>query len=270
MEKFVGRQNNSKGSNLELDPKTPTTAGAVSTYISGYRQSHIQNVQEKGHLKGQKNPGPESPIHSPEERFTRRKIDNGSVLAQQVHRVPDLQDAHPERNQLTPTHGLLDSQPRPQGWLLASQYLPQTETLPGLQIQKPNMAVQSYALWPKYSPKDLYKAHSTHGKGHGFRRNMVSPISRRPTHSSSFPKRMPSEVTKSHGDPRRIWMDHQQRKIKNRTSTGLPMAGSPLRPGKPYQVSHTRQFRLDTQSLQKYCDRSEMHQEGHHEIAGPC
>ena len=155
---------------------------------------------------------------------------NGSIDPKLIHKMSKIQDAYYARSKNPVTKRLLVSVPRLQRWILAHSRVPTKKTIFGLHIQKPEMAVQSYALWPEHRTQNFHETSSSYRQSYGRRRDMVFTISRRPSNSSTYKGAMPTTPWQSSGNSKIIRLDLKSRKISPRTSTNIRMARGELRP----------------------------------------
>ena len=249
-------------------PETPTLTGAVPTHITYDRYSHQKDVKEKSHCENNKNFRPKPSIYSAKKRLDRGEADFRPVMAKPLYQVSNIQNADIEGHQRPITQGVLERQPRSERWVLAPQCLPQTEAIPGVQVQEPAMAFQGHALRPEHSTKNLHQTDSSDGKGHDTRRHMVPPIFRRSPYNSSFKRRMSYKTPKSNSNTQKVWLDYKRKEIQNGTEPNLYLARHSLRSSKSHKISNNRESPNTAQSPPPDTDIADLLQERDHEDSG--
>ena len=183
--------------------------------------------------------------------------------------MPFIQDVNPKGGETQFAQGLLDSLIRPKGWVLACGGRPQPAPIPGVPLQKSELAIQSNAIWPQYSSKNLHQSSLPRGEATDRRRNLVPSLPRRLADHSSHRGRLPVEMPPSSEDYRIIGVDHQLQEIPHGTSAGLRMVRSSLRPTSPHSNVSNRETRIDTVHDIEPNNISNLHKERGHAGSRP-
>ena len=193
-----------------------------SSYHSRTRHSTGKNEEEKSDRKSQGSQVSEQNLYRTKERFIRRKDDPRLINPKYPHKVPILQNANYQRSKTITPKTLLDSVDRLPGGILACSNKPQEETLPRLQVEEPELAIQSHSG----------SCHQVASRG----RYLVPPIPRRPSDNCSYKGRLPPEVKTSNSHIGISRVDYQLTKVSFDSSPSVRMVGSPLQP----QLTHSK------------------------------
>ena len=162
---------------LEGQQTTPTSTKQqmVPGNISGHGQGPLQALSQEVHRESQIQQVHKQTFLSPQERFRGDEDYFRPISPEQLHSDCFLQDVNAERSQAPTSTRSLDNQLGSQRWLLASVSSQVFSPLPGLQVQEPELEVQSHALWPEPRTSGLHQADQIHGQQTG-REHLVSPL----------------------------------------------------------------------------------------------
>ena len=224
---------------MDLGGTAPTSGRISATNICRSRYIVKENAQERCNRKGKNYQISEQSLHSTKERFIRGQMGNGLIKVKRIYKVPQVQNANYERGEALITKRFLVGLVRPQRRILACPSSTSQKTIPRLQVQGPELAVQGYALRPKYSTTNIYKGNGSYCQSNGNRRNMVFTVFGRPPHIGTYKRRVPTSSGQSSENIRRVWLDHKSRKISQTTSTNFRMVRDPCRSQRSYCKCHT-------------------------------
>ena len=224
---------------MDLGGTAPTSGRISATNICRSRYIVKENAQERCNRKGKDYQISEQSLHSTKERFSRGQMGNGLIKVKRIYKVPQVQNANYERGEALITKRFLVGLVRPQRRILACPSSTAQKTIPRLQVQGPELAVQGYALRPKYSTTNIYKGNGSYCQSNGNRRNMVFTVFGRPPHIGTYKRRVPTSSGQSSENIRRVWLDHKSRKISQTTSTNFRMVRDPCRSQRSYCKCHT-------------------------------
>ena len=219
---------------MVLGKTAPQNRGVYPTSFSRPRFVIEENEKEKSSRKSKSYQIPEQCLLRSEERLTGRQMGDGPINTQYIYKVPKIQNAHYERGKTTTSKVFLVSIPRFKRRILARSGNKTEKTIFGLHVQRPKMAVQSYAVRSKYRTQDIFKIDRSCGQKNGQRRNMVFTISRRSLDSGTHKRRMSRPSRQGHGNPQGIWVDYKSAKIAHPTRTSFRVARSKLRSQSTY------------------------------------
>ena len=197
--------------------------------------------KEKSNRKSKSSKMAIQAFHCSKKEFKRGQVDTRSFSDKFIYSAPLFQNANFERGQITATSRLLDSVNRSAGRILAHSSSSQEKTIPGIQVQRTELAVQGNALWPKYCTKDVHQSDDSCHKGTSKFRNLVSDLPGRFTNHCSYKRRMSPSSPTGTSSPEQIRSTSERKEIKDDSSTNLRMAGNTLESSKSYSTSFTRE-----------------------------
>ena len=197
---------------MDLRRTAPTSGRISATNICRSRYIVKENAQERCNRKGKDYQISEQSLHSTKERFSRGQMGNGLIKVKRIYKVPQVQNANYERGEALITKRFLVGLVRPQSRILACPSSTAQKTIPRLQVQGPELAVQGYAFRPKYSTTNIYKGNGSYCQSNGNRRNMVFTVFGRPPHIGTYKRRVPTSSGQSSENIRRVWLDLKSKK----------------------------------------------------------
>ena len=209
---------------MVLEAQTPATKETPPENIYSSRQISQGTSEEEGHRKGEETNVPVSALYSSQERLRQMETDSRPLNYQQIHKLPIIQDAVPQRSKTITPSRLLDHINRHDRWLLARPNLSKQETLPRFPLQRHRLAVQSNAFWTKHRSKNIYQVDVTCRSGDGTGGHMVPTLPGRPTHRGSNKGEVPSSYSNSLTDSQQARLHCQRKEVTFNSSTGLPLA----------------------------------------------
>ena len=239
-----------------------------STVFSRPGPVHAKDVPKESHRENKVHQVSEPTLYSPEEGLCRQEDHLRSLTLEHVHLQENLQDADFESGEAPSAQGSLDCFSRLEGRLLPSEHCEDLQTLHGLPLQRPELALQSNAFRPLHSPSDLYQAHQFCSPPIGKGRHMVSPLSGRPPDNSLFQRGMSYETPESCRDHRKLRLADKLGKVQNRTQSNLRMAGSPVQFGGTHPVKLSSNLPTIHSSAEGVTGRRLLHQEEYNEDSG--
>ena len=104
---------------MDLETQTTETKKAPTENYGSSRQVSQGTEKEKSNRKSEVSHVPVSSVHSAQERLGQGQVDPRSVIHQQVHKLPFIQDAVLKRSETSPPTRFLDNVNRLARWLLA-------------------------------------------------------------------------------------------------------------------------------------------------------
>ena len=214
---------------LVLGKTAPQIRRIFPTSFSRPRFVIKENEKEKSSGKSKSYQIPEQSLLSSKERLTGRQMGDGPLNTKYIYKMPKIQNAHYERGETTSTKVFLVSIPRFKRRILARSSDKTKKTIFGLHVQRPKMAIQSYAVRPKYCTQNIFEIDCSHSQNNGQRRDMVLTIPGRPPNSGTHKERMSRSSKQGHGNSQRIWLDYKSREITHSAKTSFRVARSKLR-----------------------------------------
>ena len=254
---------------MVLETQTPTTKETPPENINSTRQIPKGTSEEESYRKGKTTNVPISALYSPQERLRQMETNSRPLNYQQVHKLPIIQDAVPQRSKTITPSRLLDDINRHDRWLLARPNLSKQETLPRFPLQGHRLAVPSNAFWSKHRSKNFHQVDVTCRSGDGTGRHMVPTISGRSSHCCSYKGEVPSSYSNSLTDSQQARLHRQREEITLNSSTNLPLAWDRVGPGITHSQSIARQD-LQPSNITRYDPSfSNLHEESYNAGAGP-
>ena len=226
---------------MVLETQTPTTKETPPENINSTRQIPEGTSEEESYRKGKTTNVPISALYSPQERLRQMETNSRPLNYQQVHKLPIIQDAVPQRSKTITPSRLLDDINRHNRWLLTRPNLSKQETLPRFPLQGHRLAVPSNAFWSKHRSKNFHQVDVTCRSGDGTGRHMVPTISGRSSHCCSYKGEVPSSYSNSLTDSQQARLHRQREEIALNSSTNLPLAWDRVGPG----ITHTARVSQD-------------------------
>ena len=189
---------------------------------SGFCQRHVET---KSLRKSKKDITSVKTFYCPKKGFRQTQDYPGSISSQQVHQLPDFQNAHLEGSKINPSSKCFYNFHRPERWLLAHTSGSIKEALPRVFLQQCRLPIQSRAIRPEYSSSHVHKGDISYSKENSRNTCLLSSISRRHPYYIPNRARCTERHRKSVGDPPQDGFPLQRTKIKTSTSENVRMAG---------------------------------------------
>ena len=167
-----------------------------------------------------------STVYSTETRPPEGPLNPGPLGSKHVYKLPNLQDANYSRDQVPAPPRVLDHLDRSQGWLLAYPHSAKQKTIPGVQIQRPELAISRHALWAKRGPEGLYEGDVPHSESSRQGRHLVPALSRRSITDRPNERGMSSNITKSPKYPEIHGIADKRKQIETHPSTEIRVVGN--------------------------------------------
>ena len=246
----------------------PSREIPLSTELSRFRSVHSENAQEESHRKDQVSQISESALHSTKEGLFRQKNHPGPVITERIHHQGFIQNANHTTSQASSSKRGLDCKSGFEGWLLAPQHSEDLQTLPGLPLQRPELALQSHALRTLYSSPNIHQTDQVRGAPAGEGRHMVPPVPRRSTDHCILKRGMSTESPEDCGDPPELGMADKLGEIQNRTQSELRMAGSSIQSDRSYNFEFGPDIRTVQTAAEGVLRRRLLHQTESYEAPG--
>ena len=247
MDRLRQSQFDSQGPILDVENGATSNDQSPKTEdFTGYGLSSKENEQKESNseIKGHKTS--EYAFYSSKEGLCRRESHSRPFRIERLHYLPNFQNAHLIRNKTDPSENVVYSSLRPERRFLACSNFQKTKSIPRIHLQRTRMDIQSHAIWPKCSPKNIHKTHKVYDKGPSSGRNLVPSISGRLADYCSNKRRMSSKGPQSNFSIRGSRMDYQFRKIPPRSSTSLRMVRNAIRSRQIQYTQHHQKYDYST------------------------
>ena len=240
----------------------------VSTDFPRPRPVHPKDVQEESHRENQVSQVSEPTVYSTETGFIGQEDHSRPVSSERVHFQANFQNAYITSSETTTAAGSLDRQSGLERRFLAPQHSKGIQVLPRLQLQRPELALQSNALRPLYSPPNVHETDQVCSSPIGKGRHLVPTLSRRPVDNSLFQGRLHPEAPEEYRDPTRSRMADKLGEVQNRTQPDLRVAGSSLQFGRTHTIKFSPNVPTIQSSAERILERRLLHQEDFNETPG--
>ena len=168
-----------------------------SAELARIRQVYSEDAPEESNREDQVPQISEPALQSSKEGFIRKEDHLGPFTSERIHPETDLQDADLKTSQASPSKRGLDCESGFKGRLLAPQHSERLQTLPGLLLQGPELALQSHAIRTMYSSSDIHQAYQVCSATSGEGRHMVPSVSGRSVDHCILERRMLTEATEN-------------------------------------------------------------------------
>ena len=126
----------------EQTPSTPPTQTLAPKDISGHGQRPLQAISQEGHRESQVQQIYEQTFLSAQEGFRGDEDYFRPIPPERSYQDQFLQDANLETSETPAPTRSLDNLDGPKGWLLASVSSQNVSSIPGFQVQGPELEVQ--------------------------------------------------------------------------------------------------------------------------------
>ena len=219
----------------------PNQGRPPTTNITSSRLEDDKIIQTKSHRENNKNKVPKQIISGPKERRPRRETNYRPLQIKHEYKTGEVQDANNESSPAATAQGMLDSSSGLERRVLARASYTKEKTLPGFQIQRTKLAIQSPSIRSKFGTKDLYKINSSCHQNVSSRRHLVPSVFGRFTNNQQFKRRVPTTLSNGHLNNRILRLDHKSKQISRATRADVPMARSSIRPTQTHSTGHTRE-----------------------------
>ena len=214
----------------EQTPSTPTTQPLAPTDFNGNGQRPLQTISQEGHRESKVQQiyqqtflGTQEGLRGDEDYFR-------PITPEQLHSDQLFQDANTERGETPAPTRSLDNLLGSERRFLASVSSQNLPSIPGVQVQEPELEVQGNALWPQHCPPGLYETYRVHSDQIGRGEHLVSPIPGRPPDHCSLRRGLPNENEEDHRDSSVTGLAYQFGEIQIDTKTDVRMARDPVQP----------------------------------------
>ena len=225
--------------------------GSSPTYIKGPRQGNPENVQEESHRENKIPEAQESFVLGSQEELDRNQNDLGSDRTEQLHSDNNIQNDYSQRGENASPIGSMDGVLGSEGRLPPPSDIQEIPTVSRLLLQRPELEVQSHALWPEYSSQDLYEVDCLRSSLPIKRRGMGPTLPRRSLDNCQFQGGMPEETTNNSGHTHKTGLDYQHREIQNGATTDIRLVRSPLQPSGSHCSEHSRESQSVSDSAER-------------------
>ena len=213
---------------MDLETPAPTNQKASPTNFGSLEQFFERTTQKEGDRKSKTFEIPVTALYSPQEGLQHREADFRPFKAQRVHKLPIVQDANHQGSPPPPSSRFLDNLRRPTRRLLACTNSPKQETLFGVPLQRPGMAISSNAIRPERGPQGLYKTSVSCGSRNGPSGHMVPTLPGRSPNHRTNKRNVPSPYTVGSSNPDQVGFQDQQQKVPPNPISGVYLARNRL------------------------------------------
>ena len=200
----------------------------ASTNFGAYGQRPPEVISKKSYREDKVPEVQKLTILSSQKRSDGAKNHSGPIKTERIYNKLNLQNAHLEASETPSPNGSLDGLTRPQGRLLAYRSCQSLQTIPGVQIQRPELEVPSDAVRTEPSTKNIFETDCIYSEMHDQERDLVPSIPRRLIDNCALERGMPSKAPGGHRGSTETRVDNKQRKVQAGTTTSLRMARSTL------------------------------------------
>ena len=204
-------------------------------------QGNPENAQEESHRENQILEVQEPFVLSSQEELDRNQNDLGSFRTKQLHSDNNIQNDYSQRGENASPIGGMDGVFGFEGWLSPPSDLQEIPTISRLLLQRPELEVQSHAVWPEHSSQDLHEVDCIRSPLSIKRRGMGSALPRRPLDNCQLQGRMPHEATEDSGSTHKTRLDYQHREIQDGATTIIRLVRSTIQPSESHCSKHSRE-----------------------------
>ena len=252
----------------DLSPSRQYKEILASANIRGHGQSNSENVQDAGYRKDKVPKILQSPILSPQERFSGKQNHTRSVKTKRVYLRVNIQDAHPETSEIATPTTCVDGSTRFSRRFLSLHGQQSLQTIPRVPLQGSELEIQSHAIRPERRTEVLHEDCELRSTPPGKGRDMVSTIPGRSADNRNVEGTVPAKVRKSTEHPEEARLDYQLTEVPNGTQTGIRLARSPLQPNTTYGEQHAGEPQQLAFTTQRCIEQRHDHQTQDHAITG--
>ena len=254
---------------MDLETQTTETKKAPTENFGSSRQVSQGTEKEKSNRKSEVSHVPVSSVHSAQERLGQGQVDPRSVIHQQVHKLPFIQDAVLKRSEASPATRFLDNVDRLVRRLLACANSSQQKTFPGFPLQGNRLAISGNAVWPQHSTEGIYQDYISRGSRDGQGRHLVPTLFGRPANSGSNKGEMCTAYSTGYSDSLQIGVYHQRQQISPSSSSGFYLARDRVESDVTHSQGVRGQDHIPSNIFRFDSSLSDLHKKSYHAGSGP-
>ena len=217
-------------SSTKVKKTSPKTFQSIGPHLEGTKT-------KEGHREEQMDSLAVPTFYSAEERPPGRSTDTGSFPAKHIYIMPHLQDAQHPRSQVSSPKRILDHLSGSSGRILAHSNSSQEETLLGIQISRPELAVSLPALRVERGPTGLHKGDVTCGESSGRGRDLVLAISGRSIADRTNKRRVCSGLPEGPINHKKLRLTSERKEVTADSRSRVRMAWNKMGPSHIYSSS---------------------------------
>ena len=202
-------------------------------------------------------------IHSSKEKSRGTPVNFRPLRAQQVHRLPVLQNVDTEGGKVAPAKRVLDSVHRHARWILPLASSPKQESLSRIYLQRAGFRVQRGPIRSECGPQSIHKGRSTCNLRASQGWCLGNCVFGRPVDNLSLRRSLQTSFTESTANNQENGIFDQRNKISIGASPEVRMAGSRMGLDITQSPSNSRKNNQPEKKAYLRYTRHILHSKGH-------